>query len=120
MATEAVEGMWQHLTREECAEALDRAAPLADYAEDGDQEEELMPTGPEEPVVLHPDDAQPWPAAAVAEDQTPTPAAKGTQPAAPAPAPESAVESEPVPAAAAAAAAVRAPGYAWRSLSRLR
>ncbi|MFF1690740.1 acyltransferase [Streptomyces sp. NPDC058254] len=30
MATDEVEGIWQHLTSEECAEALDEAAPLDD------------------------------------------------------------------------------------------
>ncbi|MET7543646.1 hypothetical protein [Streptomyces sp. NPDC005507] len=53
-ATEAVEGMWQHLTSEECAEALDAAAPLvplADYAEDAGQEEEFTPTSPGESVL---------------------------------------------------------------------
>lgn len=63
-ATEAVEGMWQHLTSEECTEALDAAAPLAplaDYTEGEDQEEEFAPTGPGEPAAPYPGDPQPEP-----------------------------------------------------------
>ncbi|MFE4674271.1 acyltransferase [Streptomyces sp. NPDC056723] len=60
-ATEAVEGMWQHLTSEECAEALDAAAPLAplaDYAEGEHREEEFTPAGPGESVLPGSEESQ--------------------------------------------------------------
>lgn len=53
-AVDEVEGVWQHLTSEECAEALDAAAPLAplaDYAEDEHREGEFTPAGPGESVL---------------------------------------------------------------------
>ncbi|MFF2509399.1 acyltransferase [Streptomyces sp. NPDC058067] len=68
-ATEEVEGIWQHLTSQECTEALDAAEPLADYADEfaddaeGErQETELGPTGPGEPAVPYAPDPQQDPA----------------------------------------------------------
>ncbi|WP_341483515.1 acyltransferase [Streptomyces longhuiensis] len=127
-ATDAVEGMWQHLTREECIAALDAADPIADYAEDEDQDEEFAPTGPGEPVTTHPGDPQPVPVDDGVDVVVPVPAAR--EPAGQAP------EAEPAPAAEAAElaaeepdsapttaadqtttpAASRAPGYASETL----
>ncbi|GGS26910.1 hypothetical protein GCM10010252_77280 [Streptomyces aureoverticillatus] len=100
-ATDTVEGIWQHLTSQECAEALDAAEPLAEDPEDEHQEEEGAPMAPGEPVTPHPGDPQPEPeqepAPPVAEDPAPAPA--------PAPAAE---DRRP--------AASRAPGYASGTL----
>lgn len=106
MATDAVEGIWQHLTSEECAEALDAAEPFRDYPEDEHQEEEFAPTGPGEPAMPYPGDPQPEEPPLVAEAPTKT-ASASAAPVDPAPA-------EPTPARAAAPR--RAPGYASGSL----
>ncbi|MFD4483472.1 acyltransferase [Streptomyces sp. NPDC058471] len=92
-ATDQVEGIWQHLTREQCAAAVEAAGTLADYPEDADQEEEFEPTGPGEPAVPHPEVPQPAPE---------------LEPAAPAPVPAEAEPARSVPA--------RAPGYASETL----
>ncbi|MFJ4717450.1 acyltransferase [Streptomyces sp. NPDC088785] len=66
-ATDAVEGMWQHLTSEECAEA----APPATAPEVGPQEAELAPVdAPQAPVEQSaaPEAPEPAPDAAPAPD----------------------------------------------------
>ncbi|MFF1360677.1 acyltransferase [Streptomyces sp. NPDC058297] len=93
-ATDEVEGIWQHLSSEECAEA---ATVALDH--DDNQAEEYAPTPPGE-------SAQPAPEAVELESAEPGATA------APAPAPEPATEREPAP----AAAAVRVPGYASDTL----
>ncbi|MFB8272923.1 acyltransferase [Streptomyces sp. NPDC055955] len=103
-ATDAVEGMWQHLTREECIAALDAADPIADYAEGADQEGEFAPTGPGEPVVPQPGAPQPVPVDDGVDVVVPVPAAR--EPAGQAP------EAEPAPAAEAAEPAAEEPGSA--------
>ncbi|WJV51824.1 acyltransferase [Streptomyces flavofungini] len=91
-ATDAVEGIWQHLTSQECAEALDEAAPLDDHPEDEDQEE-YAPTGPGEPATPYRGDPQPGPAVAEGSSPVPAPAVEDPRP-----------------------TAVRAPGYASGTL----
>ncbi|MFE4257096.1 hypothetical protein ACFRU3_48415 [Streptomyces sp. NPDC056910] len=122
-ATDAVEGMWQHLTSEECAEALDAAEgmwrrltseqrdgaldaaePLADHAEDADQEGEFAPTGPGEPVRRHPGDPQPVPVDDGVDVVVPVPVAR--EPAGQAP------EAEPAPAAEASEPVAGEPDFA--------
>ncbi|MFD3715966.1 acyltransferase [Streptomyces sp. NPDC058677] len=109
-ATDAVEGIWQHLTSEECAEALDAAEPFGDYPEDEHQEEEFAATGPGEPAMPYPGDPQP-------EESTPTAAAEApTNTASASAAPVDPAPAEPAAAPALAAAPRRAPGYASSSL----
>ncbi|MFB8000123.1 acyltransferase [Streptomyces sp. NPDC056002] len=127
-ATDAVEGMWQHLTSEECAEALDAAAPLAAPAEDASQAGEFAPTGPGEPVTAHSGDPQPVPVDDGVDVVVPVPAARepaGQAPEAePAPAAEASEPATEEPDSASAApadrpttsAATRAPGYASEML----
>ncbi len=102
-ATDAVEGMWQHLTSEECAEA-------ATITPDHDQTEELTPTPPGIPVH---ETEQPDTGADIEHPAThrqpatpePTPATPQPTPANTAPAPQPA-----------AAPDRRAPGYAADTL----
>ncbi|MFG2525808.1 acyltransferase [Streptomyces sp. NPDC048527] len=119
MATDEVEGIWQHLTSEECAEALDEAAPLDDSLDQAHAPEAAA--GPAAPVPAAPEDVQQAPEAPESEPVTVI--------AAPAVVPASAPAEEPTvapadteasaPASAAAdqaPAASRAPGYASGTL----
>lgn len=102
-ATDEVEGIPQHLTREECAAATDAAAL------GGEETEELAPTGPGEPALPGPGEPQQDPAEVGLDfvaDGPVTPVEPEPQ-AAPA-------SAGPVPARAAAPR--RAPGYASGSL----
>ncbi|MFB8000141.1 acyltransferase [Streptomyces sp. NPDC056002] len=135
-AVDAVEGMWQHLTSEECAAAIDaaedrwrhltseqraqvlgEAEPLADHAEEACPGEEFTSTSSEEPVGPHPADAQPE--GDGADVVVPVPAAREPAPVVEASEP-AAEEPDSVPVAAAdqttASAAGRAPGYASETL----
>ncbi|MEV5567644.1 acyltransferase [Streptomyces sp. NPDC052196] len=134
-ATDAVEGIWQHLTSEECADAL--GASLDGYPEDENQEEEHAPTGPGEPATPHSGDLHPGPHPAPGGPQLPAvvteltlapdpehpdvprptdyraaPQLTPVEPELPAPGPASA----PAPAPAAPPAPNRAPGYASTTL----
>ncbi|MFE6904616.1 acyltransferase [Streptomyces sp. NPDC057717] len=122
-ATDAVEGMWQHLTSQECAAAIDaaedrwrhltreqraqalgEAEPLADHAEDAGQDEEFARMGPGEPLRRHPGAPQPVPVDDGVDVVVPVPAARESAGQAP--------EAEPAPAAEASKLAAGEPDSA--------
>ncbi|MEU6664243.1 acyltransferase [Streptomyces sp. NPDC046821] len=107
-ATDEVEGIWQHLTSEECAEALDEAEPLVDDV-DQDHAPEAVPA-PAAPAPAAPEDVQPAPEVheSVPVDSTAASAAASSEETAPAPV-STAMDQAP-------ATASRAPGYASETL----
>ncbi|MFF1401058.1 acyltransferase [Streptomyces sp. NPDC058287] len=116
MATDEVEGIWQHLTSEECAEALDEAEPL-----DDNLDQAHAPEAASEPAA---------PAPAAPEDVQQAPETLESEPVTVVAAPASVPAEEPTVALAAdteasapvsaatdqAPAASRAPGYASGTL----
>ncbi|MFF1691974.1 MULTISPECIES: acyltransferase [unclassified Streptomyces] len=115
MATDEVEGIWQHLTSEECAEALDEAAPLDDNLDQTHAPETAA--GPSVPAPAAPEDAQQTPETPEPEPVTVTAAPASVPAEEPTVAPADTKASGPVPAAAdQAPAASRAPGYASETL----
>ncbi|MFG2525936.1 acyltransferase [Streptomyces sp. NPDC048527] len=119
LATDEVEGIWQHLTSEECAEALDEAAPLDDNLDQPHAPEAAA--GPAAPVPAAPEDVQQ--ASETLESEPVTVTAAPTAAPTSVPAEESTEAaagteaSAPVSAAAdQAPAASRAPGYASDTL----
>ncbi|MFF1360259.1 acyltransferase [Streptomyces sp. NPDC058297] len=117
MATDEVEGIWQHLTSEECAEALDEAAPLDDNIDQAHTPEATSepaasaPASPED-VQQAPETPESEPVTVIAAPAVvPVPAEEPTV------APADTEASAPVSAAAdQAPAASRAPGYASGTL----
>ncbi|MET7843568.1 acyltransferase [Streptomyces sp. NPDC005356] len=112
-ATDEVEGMWQHLTSEECAEALDAAEPHGDNLDQAPAPEAAFV--PATPAPAAPEDVQQAPEAPESEPVTATavpasvPAEESTV------APADAEASAPA-AADQAPAASRTPGYASETL----
>ncbi|MEU8489512.1 acyltransferase [Streptomyces sp. NPDC048641] len=114
-ATDEVEGIWQHLTSEECAEALDEAAPLDDNLDQTHAPEAAA--GPSVPAPAAPEDAQQTPETPESEPVTVTAAPASVPAEEPTVAPADTEASGPVPAAAdQAPAASRTPGYASETL----
>ncbi|MFE4778225.1 acyltransferase [Streptomyces sp. NPDC056713] len=113
MATDEVEGIWQHLTSEECAEALDEAAPHNDVDQAHAPE---VASEPAAPSPAAPEDVQQAPEAPESEPVASTAAPVCV----PAEEPTAAADTEasaPVSAAAdQAPVASRAPGYASGTL----
>ncbi|MFB7713926.1 acyltransferase [Streptomyces sp. NPDC056105] len=119
LATDEVEGIWQHLTSEECAEALDEAAPLDDSLDQAHTPDTAA--GLAAPVPAAPEGIQQMPETLESEPVTAT-AAPAVVPASlpaeePTVAPVGTEASVPLSAAAdQAPAASRVPGYASESL----